>query len=206
MALTRKFLSALGIDDDKVDEIIQAHTSTVNGLKEDIDKYKGDAEKLPGIQKELDKLKEEAAKDDGKNPYQVKYEALKEEFAEYKKGITEKETKAQKETAYRQLLEEAGVSEKRISAVLKVSDIDGLELEDGKVKNHNDLLKSIKEEWSDFITTESKTGAQTATPPTSKGSSLKSRAEIYARDESGRFVMDAAQRQAALRQIIEQKG
>ena len=28
MALTRKFLAALGIDNDKVDEIIQAHTET----------------------------------------------------------------------------------------------------------------------------------------------------------------------------------
>ncbi len=36
MALTRKFLAALGIEDDKVDEIIQAHTETVNGLKDEI--------------------------------------------------------------------------------------------------------------------------------------------------------------------------
>ena len=37
MSLTRKFLSALGIEDDKVDEIISAHTDTVNALKEQRD-------------------------------------------------------------------------------------------------------------------------------------------------------------------------
>lgn len=46
MALTRKFLAALGIEDDKADGIIQAHSDTVNGLKDEIEKYKADAEKL----------------------------------------------------------------------------------------------------------------------------------------------------------------
>ena len=57
MALTRKFLAALGIDNDKVDEIIQAHTDTVNGLMDEIEKYKADAEKLPAVEKELKELK-----------------------------------------------------------------------------------------------------------------------------------------------------
>jgi hypothetical protein len=72
MALTRKFLSALGIDADKVDEIINAHTETVDALKNERDKYKADAEKLPEVQKELDGMKEEAAKNSGKNPFEVK--------------------------------------------------------------------------------------------------------------------------------------
>ena len=57
MALTRKFLSAMGIEDEKVDEIIGAHTETVNALKEQRDSYKADAEKLPAVQKELDDMK-----------------------------------------------------------------------------------------------------------------------------------------------------
>ena len=61
MALTRKFLAALGIDNDKVDEIIQAHTDTVNGLKDEIEKYKADAEKLPAVEKELKELNDKKA-------------------------------------------------------------------------------------------------------------------------------------------------
>ena len=192
MALTRKFLAALGIEDDKIDEIINAHTETVNGLKEEIEKYKVDAEKLPAVSKELKELKDAAAESDGKNPYKVKYDALKEEYAEYKKGVTAKETKQKKDAAYKALLKEAGVSEKRIDAVLKVSDIDSLEFDDeGKVKNHDDLIKGIKEEWSDFIVKETKAGAETSTPPSGTGKTYKTKEEIFA-------IKDTAERQKAI--------
>lgn len=79
MALSRKFLSAMGIEDDKIDQIIEAHTDTVNGLKDEIEKYKADAEKLPGIQKELKKLQDDADAN-GRDPYKVKYEAMKEKY------------------------------------------------------------------------------------------------------------------------------
>ena len=83
MALTRKFLSALGIEADKVDENLSAHTETVEALKNERDTFKADAEKLTGVQKELDDLKATVEKD-GKDPYKVKYEAIKEEYEAYK--------------------------------------------------------------------------------------------------------------------------
>ena len=60
-----------------------------------------------------------------------------------------------KEAAYREILKAAGVSEKRIDSVIRVSDIDGIELgEDGKVKDAEKLTNSVKSEWADFIVTE----------------------------------------------------
>jgi hypothetical protein len=193
MALTRKFLSALGIDADKVDEIINAHTETVDALKNERDKYKADAEKLPEVQKELDGMKEEAAKNDGKNPFEVKYNAIKEEFENYKKEQTAKETKVKKADAYKALLKEAGVSEKRIDAVLRVSDIDGLKLDkDGAVEGKDALLESIKKDWSDFIVTQGTQGAKTPNPPANGGGkTYKSKEEIYA-------IKDTAERQKAI--------
>ena len=52
MALTRKLLKGMGLTDEQVDTIIEAHTDTVDGLKAEIGRYKADAEKLPGTQKE----------------------------------------------------------------------------------------------------------------------------------------------------------
>lgn len=208
MALTRKLLSALGIEAEKIDQIIDAHTATVDGLKDELAKVKAEADKLPAVQKELDDLKA-AAEKDGKDPYKVKYEAIKEDFENYKKEVTAKETKASKSSAYRDLLKEAGVSEKRIDAVLKVSDVESIELEkDGKIKGADKLLESIKTEWADFITNEGTKGVNTPNPPASNGGDLKTRDEIYKKDEHGRFVYDAAQRQEALSKIIaaEQKG
>lgn len=205
MALTRKFLSALGIEADKVDEIINAHSETVDGLKTELAKFKEAAEKLPDVQKELDTLKA-AAEQSGKDPYKVKYEAIKEDFENYKKEISAKETKVAKTEAYRALLKEAGVAEKRIDAVLRVSDIDGIKLDkDGKIEDAAKLRESIKTEWSDFIATESVKGANNPTPPQNNGAAPKSREEIYKKDDKGRFLLDASQRQAALAEML-QKG
>lgn len=165
MALTRKFLAALGIEADKVDEIIEAHTTTVNALKEDRDKYKTDAEKLPDVQKELDDLKAQPVDD-----YKDKYDALKKEYDDYKADVDAKSVKAQKTEAYKKLLKDAKVSEKRIDSVLRVSDIDKIELDkDGNIKGADDLKKNIETEWADFIVTEEAKGASTATPPEGGG-------------------------------------
>ena len=148
MALTRKFLTALGIEADKVDEIITAHAETVDALKAERDQFKADAEKLPAVQKELDGLK---AAEKGSSSFEVKYKALKEEFDGFKKDVEAKETKSKKEVAFRALLKEVGVSEKRLDAVVRVTDLDSVKLDDeGKIENAAELKKGIKEEWSDF--------------------------------------------------------
>lgn len=164
MALTRKFLKAMGIDDEKIDEIVSAHSDTVAALKETAEQYRADAEKLPGVQKELDAARK-AAEESGKDPFKVKYEALKEDFETYKTEQTAKETKSAKTAAYRALLKEAGVSEKRVEAVLKVVDVDGIELDGDKVKDADKLKESIKTDWAEFITTPGETGASVETPP-----------------------------------------
>ena len=155
MALTRRALKAMGIEDEKIDEIITMHTETVDGLKADVAKYKADAETLPEVQRQLEKAQNdlEAGK---KDSWKVKYEAVKEEFEGYKSEQTKKETRAAKEKAYRELLKQAGVSEKRLDTVLRVSDVDGVELDDkGAVKGSDKLVEGIKSEWADFITTTS---------------------------------------------------
>lgn len=178
MALTRKSLKAMGLTDEQVDSIIEMHTDTVDGLKADISKYKADAEKLPGIQKELDDLK--AAGDGG---YKEKYEKEHKAFEDFKTEQTAKETRAAKEKAYRELLISAGVSEKRVDTVLKVSDLEKIELEDGKIKGTDELTKTIKTEWADFIVNTQTKGAEVHNPPannTNTGKGDKSRADILA--------------------------
>ena len=198
MALTRRALKAMGIEDEKIDEIITMHTETVDGLKADVAKYKADSEALPEVQRQLEKAQNdlEAGKKDG---WKVKYEAIKEEFEGYKSEQTKKETRASKEKAYRELLKQAGVSEKRLDAVLRVSDVDGVELDEkGAVKDADKLVEGIKSEWADFITTTSTKGADTANPPTSSGGNAMTKADIYKKDNYGRYVLSAVERQKAL--------
>lgn len=160
MALTRKLLKGMGLTEEQVDTIIEAHTETVDGLKKDITKYKDDAEKLPDVQKELDDLK--AAGDGG---YKEKYEKEHSDFEKYKADQTAKETRKAKENAYREFLKSVGVSEKRIPSILKVTDLDKLEMDGEKFKDADKLTESVKAEWADFIETSNTNGANTQNPP-----------------------------------------
>ena len=174
MALTRKALSTMGIEDDKIDQIISMHTETVNALKEERDKYKDGAEKLETVQKELDELKEKSKENTGFKSEVEKLkkekEDLQKEFDQYKNDQTAKETRAAKEKAYREILKDAGIPEKHFAKVLKYSDVDGVELDsDGKIKTAADILKNIKEEWSDHIESTGMQGAKTETPPANNG-------------------------------------
>lgn len=200
LAFTRKFLSAMGIDADKVDEIINAHIEVVDGLKEERDNFKKDAEKLADVQKKLDKANETIAKNgDGEVVPKSDYDKIKKEYDDYKAGIDAEKTHSAKETAYRELLKAAGVSDKRISAVVKVTDIDGIELDkDGKIKDADERTNNIKTEWADFIETTTTHGAKTANPPTNGGKTKMTMAEIYKKDEKGRYVLSTEERQKAL--------
>lgn len=196
MALTRKLLRTMGIEDDKIEQIIEAHAETVDGLKDELEKAQAEADKLPDIQKQLETAQAdlEAAK---KDSYKVKYEAIKEDFDTYKAEQAKKETRAAKETAYRALLKEAGVSEKRIDAVLRVSDVDGVELDDkGKITDAKERAKAIKEEWSDFIETREVRGAETPNPPVNNGGSIMTRDEILK-------ISDSGERQKAIAENIQ---
>ena len=194
MSLTRKMLKAMGIEEEKIDQIIEAHSETVDSLKADRDSYKEDAEKLKDVQKELDDLK--AKGDDG---WKEKHDRLKAEFDQYKNDVQAKETKAAKEAAYRTILKDANLSEKGIEKAVKYAEWDKIELgEDGKLKGANDHIKAAREEWAEYVTTTTTTGAKTSTPPVNTGGSKLTKAEIYARDEHGRYKLSTAERQKAL--------
>lgn len=166
MALTRKMLKAMGIEDEKVDQIIEAHSETVDALKEERDTYKESASKLNDVRKELETAKAQLADNTNDDSYKIKYEAIKADFDEYKADVTKRETQAKKEQALTSLLKELNVSEKRIAAVIKVTDTSKIDLDtDGNIKGKDELAKALKTEWADFIVTESVKGAPTATPP-----------------------------------------
>lgn len=195
MGLSRKFLSALGIEADKVDEIINAHMETVNGLKEEAEGYKQDAEKLATVQKELDTLKKSTA---GKD-----YDKLAKEFEDYKAEIAAKETRAAKEKAYRDALKDSNLTDRGIKKAIKFADWDKIELEDdGSLKSAKDHVKAAREEWAEYVAKTTTSGANTPTPPANTGGKVLTREQIYAKDGHGRYIMDTAARQKALAESL----
>ena len=196
MALTkaqvREILSAAGVTSESmseaVDKIIDGHLTSVNALREDIAKYKEDAEKLPTVQKELDDMKANSNDD-----WKEKHDKLKGEFDQYKTEVQAKETHSKKVEAYKTILKDAGLSEKGIEKAIKYAEWDKIELEaDGKLKGASDHIKSVKEEWAEYVTTTTTTGAKTSNPPANNGGKTgKTKEEIMA-------IRDPAVRQAEI--------
>ena len=148
MALTRKMLKAMGIEEEKIEQIIEAHAETVEGLKSDLDKYKADAEKLPNIQKELDDMK--ASGDDG---WKEKHDKVKKDFEDYKTEVTAKETKAAKEKAAKAYFESKNIEGVNLNLAMRSSgsEIDALELDGDKIKDTAALDALISGDFASLV-------------------------------------------------------
>lgn len=195
MSITRKMLSAMGLEAEKIDQIIEGHTESISGLQDDLEKaqaeaekYKAEASKVAGLQKELETAKKEAetAKNRG-----AEYDKLKQEFEDYKAEQVKKEQDAVKAEKFRELLKDIGLSEKGIQMALKWQGVDGVEIdEDGKITNAKDLRKSAKEDWAEYITETKEEGAPVPNPPAG-GKPTMTREEIMA-------IKDRNERQKAI--------
>ena len=186
MSLTRKMLKAMGIEEEKIDQIIDEHAAVVDAIKEARDEYKEKAEKVDSLTKEL----EDARKNTG-DEWQKKYEKEHEAFETYKNSQTAKETKQAKESAYKALLNEAGISAKIHDKLLKIADLDGLEIDkDGKIKDSESLAETLKTDWAEFVEVKNQTGAKTPNPPITSGNA-KTKEDILK-------ITDTAERQKAI--------
>lgn len=155
MALTRKMLKGMGLTEEQIDSIIEGHTDTVNGLKDQIDAMKEGGGKPEPEKRKPDERGGGDKGDDGDD----RYNALKAEYDQYKAGVEAKEHDRKVKAAYRKLLEDANIDPKRFDAILRVTDTKDLKLnDDGMLENAEALSAAIKKEWEGFVQTEGKKG------------------------------------------------
>lgn len=165
MALTRKSLKAMGIEEDKIDLIIESHTESTDALKQQRDEWKAKAEAKATTPSTDPKPKDPEPSDE----YKAKYDAEKKAFEDYKAGIEAEKAEAEKRAKYRELIEKAGVDAKRIDAVLKISDLSGVTVKDGAIEGADKLVEGIKADFKEFIPVITTEGADVAKPPAGDG-------------------------------------
>lgn len=193
-------LKDLGIEGEVIDKIIEEHRGTVDGLKDELDNLRAEIDSAKDIKKELDKLKEESQK---KDSYKEKYDDLKKEFDKFKADTEGEKVTARKSDAYKKALKEAGISEKRIESVMRLAKADGfidkLEFDGENVKELDKINDTIKNTYGDYIEHSTVVGADTPNPPSNSGSGSKmTKAEIYAKDDKGRYKLSTEERQKAI--------
>lgn len=179
--------------DDIENRLIALHLGVVDPLKDQLQAYKTDAEKLPAVQKELDDLK--AAGDGG---YKEKYEAEAKAHREYRQQVDNEKEAARTDADVMSICKDAGIA--RESALrLIVKDFDRSKIErgkDGKITNRDALVTAIKNDYADFVGTPGSQGTPPAAPPSGSGKTYSSRDEILK-------ITDTTARQRAIAENLE---
>jgi hypothetical protein len=186
MALTRKMLKGMGIEDEKIDTIIEAHTETVDALKKERDGYKESADKLADVQKELDGLK-------AGGDFKARYEKEHKDFEDYKAGVTAKETRAAKEKAVRAYLESKSITGTNLEIAMRGcgAEIDAAELDGEKIKDTKAFDDLVGGTFKGLVVKSSTVGVNTPNPPANSGGTTMTKEQIMA-------IKDTATRQKAI--------
>ena len=159
MAFSRSFLESVGLNKEQVSAIMEEHVAVTDGLKKDRDLYKAEAEKVPGLEEKLKGFTEN-------EDYKTKYEEEHSAFESFKAKAAQDAESAKVTAAYRKLLTEEKISEKRLDAILRITDLSAMKLtKEGKLEGEAKLRESIKADWADFITKKEERGADVDNPP-----------------------------------------
>lgn len=209
MALTRRFLVTLGIEAEKIDEIIAAHTESTEALKAQIADSKAETAKLTEVQAELDKVKkdletanatiEAASKDD----YKGKYEATSKELELLKNEAAAKKLATAKETALTGHLKKLGYSERATRLIIRNGFANDVEIDDsGKATNLDSVTSTIQadSDFSGFTPKVTDNNHEPATPPQNTGGKKAITWEDIDK------ITDTEQRQTMIAQNMEALG
>lgn len=174
MSLTRNFLKAMGLTDEQVNAIIENHAETVDALKAERDRYKGEAAKVEGLTAQLTDANDKLAKSGDAAKVQADFDA-------YKATVAQEKTAAAKHSAMDALLKRAGVQRDSFRAqLLKGWDMETVELDDNnEIKDAEALEASVKRDYADFVSVSSEHGVPPANPPAGGGATKMTREDIF---------------------------
>jgi chaperonin cofactor prefoldin len=191
MALTRKMLKALGIDDEKIDQIIEEHVESVDAWKKKVENADEIAEQLKAVTKERDELQAKVKESGSISDELAK---VKEDFEKYKSEVVGKETAAAKEKAVKEYFESKSITGKNLDIALRgcKDEIDSIELKDGKIVDTVTLDELVSGTYSGLVVKTTTQGANVANPPANNGGkTTMSKSDILG-------IKDTATRQKAI--------
>lgn len=163
MALTRKFLKSLGLDEDKVDSIIEAHTESTDALKKQRDEAADKIAELESITKERDSLKAQLEKAGDAAKVQAEFDA-------YKDSVAKEKANAGKKSAVIAALKNAGVArEEFVDLLIGKIDMEQVEMDGETAKNADALIEPLKASYSGCFGKTETLGTPPVAPPSGGG-------------------------------------
>ncbi len=174
---TRKNLEAMGLEEETIKKLCEMHTDDLNDIRQREQQSKANDEKLT-----------------------QDLETLKQQFETYKQQESAKAARTAKATAVKAALKSAGISAKYIDNICRLTDLDSIEIDGGKVKDADAFIENAKTEWADFVERTHEKGADVAHPPKENGGSKVMTPEKITE------IKDATKRQAAWSDYLENEG
>lgn len=161
MNLTREFLTELGLTEAQAEAVLEAHSADMAALPE----YAGTLAE--------------------------RFDALQQEFDDYRAENERRDQEERLREAYRGLLARQNIDPRRLDVILRATRFDGMALDDsGRLADEERLAQAIRRDWADFIVTRRPRGAYVSLPPYS-GRPARTKDEILS-------IPDSAERQRAI--------
>lgn len=166
MAMTHKFLKALGIEDDKAEEIIAEHVATVNAIKAERDELKTKADTVDTLTAQRDKLQADLQAAQAANSDAQKVQA---DFDAYKAQVEAEKTNTSKRKAIRAALEKAGANPAALDLLVGTLKLDEVEMDGENLKDESKAIEPVKTGYAKLFGTPEVHGTDKLNPI--KGSS-----------------------------------
>ena len=154
MALTRNYLKSLGLDEEKISSVIEAHSETVSALNQRYSELearyndaKQSADQLPGLQRELETMKKE--------DFRTKYESEKSAHEALKESLAKKESRAACEKAVRAYYIGKSIRGDNLTIAMRGTPLDDIKLgEDGTIADTAPLDALVRGDFKPLIQTD----------------------------------------------------
>ena len=180
MAFTRSFLKTMNLTDEQISAIIEEHTNVTDALKAQRDKAQKDAESLKAEADKIPDLQKQLADIANGEDYKGKWEQEHKAFEDYKAQIAKDAEMDKVRAAYRKLLQDEHINDKRLDVVMRATDFTNIKLgSDGNLENLDTLKQSIGEEWGDFKVQQRERKQNVANPPANHGGGESRARELY---------------------------
>ena len=154
MSLTRSYLKSLGLDDEKINSVIEAHSETVTALNQKYSeletRYRGakeSADQLPALRQELEALKKE--------DFRGKYESEKSAHDALKESIARKQARDAAEKAVRAYYIGKSIRGDNLNIAMRGTPLEEITLsEDGTIADTKALDALVAGDFRPLIQTE----------------------------------------------------
>ncbi len=162
----REILKEQGVEEN-LDKIVSAINDQYMLKSEIHEKFVSKAQygkkmkQLDDLQEKYDDL-EAKGNNDG---WEEKYNQAVKELSDYKQNIETEKVNADKNKALVEALKATGFTDNIVKLMQKQFDLSKLELEEGKIKDWDNLVEPFKEEYAGFISKEVEEGQGSAKPP-----------------------------------------